>query len=209
MKTRDTQWFDDQHTELASQGQSWGTAEMYQSKLNCLQWCCDDQDIPQTASILDLGCGAGELASLLRESGFLHVDGVDISKAAILQAESANSGNFTVTDFTNPCELKRKYDCIFDTDCFQMIIENPKRRAFLANVKAHLKGGGVFLIGLNSTKEGVDPHIVVEEHIQYFCPSRDEYIGEVCSAGFRVAASRDLPARNTTKCYRWTEIVFK
>ena len=209
MKTRDAQWFEEQHSELASRGQSWGNAQMYANKLNCLQWCCREQVIANTACMLDLGCGAGDLASLLAANGFSHVDGVDISPSAIQKAGSTNSGSFSVADFSEPCELKRKYDCIFDTDCFHMVIEMARRQVFLSNVKANLDAGGVFLTGINSRMPDIDPYVTLGEHVQYFWPSREEYINEVCAAGFRVAGQRELPSRNKTKCDGWVELIFK
>lgn len=209
MRTRDRQWFDSQYADLGSRGKSWGTAEMYLNKLDCLQWCFTTQAIPSTASILDLGCGAGELASLLARNGFPHVDGLDISAVAISRAQLANSGRFQVADFSLPCGLGRKYDCIFDTDCFQMVIGKEKRRSFLANVIGNLKGTGVFLTGVNSTRDGVSPHVVVQEHVQYFWPTTEAYVDEVCEAGLQLVQQRHLPPRNRKHCDRWSELVFK
>ncbi len=55
---------------------------------------------------------------------------------------------------------------------------------------------GVFLTGVNSRLEGIDPYIVVGEDVQYFWSTTEECVAEVRKSGFRVVARRHLPTRN-------------
>ena len=38
----------------------------------------------RTARILDIGCGAGELVAMLRDNGYQHTRGIDISEEQVL-----------------------------------------------------------------------------------------------------------------------------
>jgi heme-degrading monooxygenase HmoA len=71
-------------------------------------------------SILEIGCGAGQGAAWLARQGFA-VTGIDISAAAINQAQSKFRGQsgltFCVADVTARNTLDRTFDTIVDSGC--------------------------------------------------------------------------------------------
>jgi cyclopropane fatty-acyl-phospholipid synthase-like methyltransferase len=209
MQTRPTDWFNDEHAKLLKDGRSWGNDAMYQAKLECLDWCLGTTGLTKGARILDVGCGTGELAGRLRQNGYGAVDGIDISAVAIEHATRSQPGTFLTMDFTLPARLGTSYDCIYDTDCLHMVIRPEARSAFLKNVRNHLPDHGVFLTGVNASKEGVDPYVEVDGVIQYYWPRKEAFLAEVVACGFQLVAARDLGPRNKKRCEMWSEMIFK
>jgi 2-polyprenyl-3-methyl-5-hydroxy-6-metoxy-1,4-benzoquinol methylase len=209
MQTRETDWFNGEHAKLLKDGRSWGNEAMYQAKMECLDWCIGTTGITKGARILDVGCGTAELAGRLRKNGYEAVDGIDTSAVAIEHAALTQTGTFLTMDFTLPTRLGTAYDCIYDTDCLHMVIRPEARRAFLKNVRNNLREQGVFLTGINASREGVDPYVDVDGVIQYFWPRRAAYLAEVVTSDFHLVASRDLPPRNKKRCEMWSEMIFK
>jgi cyclopropane fatty-acyl-phospholipid synthase-like methyltransferase len=207
-KLRPKDWFDPEHAQLVQEGRSWGTVPMYRAKLASLQWALASRRLSHSCRVLDVGCGTGDLAALLFENGIENVDGFDISSVAIAQASKRARGAFRVVDFSEPSQLPERYDCIFDTDCFQMITTPAARTQFLLNIKSHLAAEGVFLTGLNSSRPGIDPFVTVEDSIQYYWPTRPVFEAELSSVGFTLLDSRTLPPRNTARCDSWHEMLF-
>jgi SAM-dependent methyltransferase len=208
VKTRPADWFDDEHAKLLWEGRVWGTAAMYVAKIDCLAWSLRSAGLGKEARILDVGCGTGELADRLREAGYTRVDGVDISSVAIAHAASAGVGKFRSVDFATPVHLGIQYDCIFDADCLHMVVKRGARKAFLRNVKSHLRTGGIFVTGINSSKPGISPFVEVDGVVQYYWPTKSDFAAEMSSGGFTAVAQRDLPARNQAHCELWCEMVF-
>jgi SAM-dependent methyltransferase len=209
MKTRDANWFDQEYQKLEESGLSWGSDEMYAKKIECLRWCCNMCSISNDVNILDVGCGNGKFATVAYKNGFTKVDGIDISKVAIKQAMARNAGHFIVADFTESIDLRVKYSCIFDTDCFHMVVNMDRRRMFLNNVAKNLGNDGVFLTGINSTRQNENPQIVVDDCHQYYWPTCNDYINELTEMGFFVVCKRILPPRNSKLCDCWVEMAFK
>ncbi|MDO9465351.1 MAG: class I SAM-dependent methyltransferase [bacterium] len=183
MKSRNIEWYNEEYSRLQESGSSWSTPQMYENKLECLNWCCESVGILKTVSILDVGCGAGELAKLLFRNGYSNVDGIDISEVAIKHAVRIHNSTFLSKDFSCPVKLEKEYDCIYDTDCLHMVVGHQARKAFLENVKLNLSENGVFLTGINSSRKDVDPYVVLDGVAQYFWPQKEQYIEEICKAG--------------------------
>lgn len=209
MKTHTTDWFNAEYSALQKDGRSWGNADMYDKKLDCLKWAFDISSLQKDASILDVGCGDGELARTLRRNRYTNIDGIDISEVAIKKALLDKEGDFTAGDFTKEIEFKKKYDCIFDTDCLHMVIEASKRTSFLQNVRNGLHDEGIFLTGINSSKDGLNPYVEIKDVVQYYFPVKSTFAEEVVTSGFELIATRDLPARNKKQCDLWSEMIFR
>lgn len=125
------------------------------------------------ASILDLACGSGTLAILLKLQGYA-VEGLDLSEEILdIAKEKAKINHLTIpfykadmTSFTLP----KKYDmitCFFDSVNF---LKNKKQlKALFSSVLKHLKPNGFFIFDIFSKtmlKEYKD-NLITEENPTY------------------------------------------
>jgi len=98
------------------------------------------------ASVLDLGCGTGELAVTL--SPGRTVTGVDPAPAmlAIARAKPGADGVDFVEGDARSIRLGRRFDLVLLTGhAFQVFLTKDDRRAVLATIAAHLAPGGRFV----------------------------------------------------------------
>ncbi|BCN30914.1 hypothetical protein bsdtb5_22090 [Anaeromicropila herbilytica] len=102
-------------------------------------------------SILELGCGAGDVSIKLAQMGH-KVTGVDFSPTAIKWArEKAKSKDVSIEFITGSvCEEDllsgMKYDLIIDGNCLHCLF-GEERILFYSNVKRLLSKTGIFYIG--------------------------------------------------------------
>lgn len=98
------------------------------------------------ASVLDLGCGTGELAVALADRR--QVVGVDPAPAMLEIARAkpgAGSVDFIAGD-ARTLRLSRRFDLVVLTGhAFQVFLTEDDRRAALATIAAHLAPGGRFI----------------------------------------------------------------
>ena len=98
------------------------------------------------ASVLDLGCGTGELAAAL--AGGRSVTGVDPA-AAMLEIARGRPGGEPVTWVVadaRSVRLDRRFDLVLLTGhAFQVFLTADDQRAALATIAAHLAPGGRFI----------------------------------------------------------------
>ena len=102
----------------------------------------------KAASVLDLGCGTGQLAVALAEGDRRQVTGVDPA-AAMLDVARGRPGGERVTWVLEDARNAR-LDCRFDLivmtgHAFQVFLTRDDRRAVLETVAAHLEPGGRFV----------------------------------------------------------------
>lgn len=95
----------------------------------------------RSGKALDIGCGTGQLASLLVERGF-DVYGVDLSENAIEQASKRTKGRFEVRDIEKDFP-EGKFDLISCKLVFAFI---QNKQIFFQNVAEHLSDDGQFLL---------------------------------------------------------------
>jgi SAM-dependent methyltransferase len=115
---------------------------------------------PEGASVLEIGCGEGNLAGVLVGLGVRYT-GLDFSSHAIERArermpEAAGEAAFYVADILDPPDVVagRTYDLILDQACLHMFVVDEDRRRYLAVVRGLLKPGGVFIL----TNQARDEH---------------------------------------------------
>jgi 2-polyprenyl-3-methyl-5-hydroxy-6-metoxy-1,4-benzoquinol methylase len=98
------------------------------------------------ASVLDVGCGIGHYAGVLRDAGVRSYTGVDIVDTlfAGLRARFP-SFTFEEVDVTSK-ELPGMHDLIIMLDVSQHISNSEKFRGAMDNLKRHLKPGGTIVI---------------------------------------------------------------
>lgn len=101
----------------------------------------------QPRSILDIACGTGEHARILRETYGYDVDGIDLQPNLVEIAQSKNpSGDFTVADMRD-FHLPRKYDaitCLFSSLGYAETLDG--LAATIQSIARHLQPGGWLLI---------------------------------------------------------------
>ncbi len=121
-------------------------------------------EFPPAGSVLDVGCGTGELALALARRG-LAVMGVDFSEAAIAKArakaESANpeiSGplEFMVGDALHPSELKEQFGAVVDSGFYHQFGQQ-ERQTFVEELAATLESRGRYYL-LGFAFESPFPH---------------------------------------------------
>ena len=92
-------------------------------------------------NVLDLGCGPGQFATLLRDKGFTKYSGIDFSQKSIeIARRVCPEFEFTVADLSDPNTLRdREYDCVLaleflehvENDVAILDCVNPGTRAVL------------------------------------------------------------------------------
>jgi SAM-dependent methyltransferase len=105
--------------------------------------------VPGAASLLELGCGSGQILAALTEVPSLI--GIDRSSQMLARARArvprARLINADITDF----DLGERFDaviCVFDT--LNHLTEPERWRALFDRAAAHLRAGGLFAFDVNT-----------------------------------------------------------
>jgi len=189
---------DRRYRELRDQGApGWDTADVYREREIDLALAIAALEPGAGKRVLELGCGAGNIASSLVERGF-DVTGIDISPTAVAWAtERAIPGTrFMVGDLVS--EIPGEYDLVIDGHCLHCIIGDDRAR-MLANVHRALVPGGSFFVAtmcgeitIPALRACFDPvtRCQVVDGIAYrFIGDADELLGELRGAGFEIVCS--------------------
>lgn len=185
----------------------WDVAEGLQRDLQLLDAALAWPGCPRGGTLLEIGCGAGNVALHLARRGW-SVHGVDIAPTAVAWARdhAAREGlaaRFDVADvLTLEGVADAQFDLVLDGHCLHCIIGNDRARV-LAAVRRVLRPGGALLVRTmcNQVPAPLRPHFDAATR----CLLRDgvasRYIGraedilrELEGAGFVVARSQVLPA---------------
>lgn len=97
--------------------------------------------------VIDIGCGPGQFANMLAETGFGNYLGIDFSKQAIKQAREINK--LHLEKFRFECLDIYKYDFFSEKDAQFVIMETmehiEKDVEFLVSLKTHNQGKKVII----------------------------------------------------------------
>jgi 2-polyprenyl-3-methyl-5-hydroxy-6-metoxy-1,4-benzoquinol methylase len=108
----------------------------------------EDGWFPPGGSVLDIGCGSGEIAAWLARRGF-NVLGVDFAPSAIAKAQSAHAGaeglSFEVVDIAREAPPGGPFDALVDRGCLQGVLPE-HRPAYVRHVASVAKPGAHFLL---------------------------------------------------------------
>jgi SAM-dependent methyltransferase/GNAT superfamily N-acetyltransferase len=118
----------------------------YKPNPNLVEWIELNKSIIKSGSCLVVGCGLGDDAEYLAETG-LEVDSFDISATAISLCKKRDSNsrvNYFVDDITK-LENKKKYDFIFEAYTLQVLPFDLRQKALL-NFANLLNKEGLLLI---------------------------------------------------------------
>lgn len=189
---------DARYRKLRDEGApGWDTADGYRDREVELAWALAARQPTGGNRVLELGCGAGNIAGWLVERGF-DVTGIDISPAAIAWAtERAIPGaRFIVGDLV--AEIPGNYDLVIDGHCLHCIIGDDRAR-MLANVRGALVPGGCLFVAtmcgeitLPALRACFDPgtRCQVVDGISYrFIGDAEEILGELRASGFEIVCS--------------------
>lgn len=102
---------------------------------------------PQAQTILDVACGTGEHAKILRDQYDFKVDGIDLDDKLVALAKHKNtSGNFYCADMVD-FSLGKTYDvvmCLFSSIGYVKTLDRVIYT--LERFKAHTNDGGIILV---------------------------------------------------------------
>lgn len=108
----------------------------------------EDGWFPAGASVLDIGCGGGEIAAWLAHQGY-QVVGADFSEAAIAMARAAHPDvpglTFEVLDISRRAPGSGKFDAFLDRGCLHNV-EHERRVDYVRNVVTAARPGARFLL---------------------------------------------------------------
>ena len=122
-------------------------------------------------SVLDSGCGTGDIALFFASRGNT-VTGVDyldeaIRRAKLKAAERGQSATFLVKDATKLNEWNERFDNVVDSGLFH-VFSDDDRKKYVAGLATVLKPGGrLFLMCFSNDEPGTDgPRRVSKQELQ-------------------------------------------
>jgi SAM-dependent methyltransferase len=142
--------------------------------------------MPDKASILDLGCGAGKpIAAYFLAQGH-RVIGLDASKAMIeLAREALPNGDWRAGDM-RALDLEDRFDGIIGWHSFFHLTQD-EQRATLPKIAAHLKPRGALMLTVG-TSDGEVEGQVADDPIYHSSLNQDEYRAILARLGLEVLA---------------------
>ena len=102
----------------------------------------------QTVTLLDIGCGSGEMLDFFISKGFSpqNLTGIDLSETRICRAQKQHkSVNFIKDDALTFSLKESKFDMVTAFDLFSHLSKKEQILQGLSNVYIHLEKDGVFL----------------------------------------------------------------
>jgi ubiquinone/menaquinone biosynthesis C-methylase UbiE len=142
---------DEAYKKRRARGQAgWDTAEGYEESLAILERSLQAKYVPKSGKLLELGCGAGNIALWPAKKGYA-MYGVDIAPTAIEWAREKAKKHHLQMDFRVGSVLDLKeypddfFDFVLNGHCFHCII-GEDRKLFLTSAFRVLKPKGFFHI---------------------------------------------------------------
>lgn len=200
---------DRQYQKLrAAEKPGWNDDDVIAENLAVLAEVFQSPHFPRTGRLLEMGCGAGDMALGLAALGY-SVSGVDISPAAVDWArdkarERGLSADFQVGNVLDLADyVDGRFDVVLDGHCLHCII-GADREDFLASARRVLKPGGVLHINTmcgdhfaNRFPEQFDPESRFQiwngVALRYFGHTED-ILAEVRAAGLEIIQSKVVPS---------------
>ncbi len=201
---------DGEYRRRRAQGRNgWDDKQGFQETVSSIDTFLADLPLPSAPTLIEFGCGAGNLALHFAARGF-RVTGFDIAPYAIEWARQKASelgvnASFNTADLTHDLDpLPSPADIVLDGHCLHCII-GPDREAFLRNVKRCLKSTGVFHVNTMCGNphppfdRGFDPVsrcIVIRGMAMRYFGTVESILQELIQAGFDIDQQRVTPAQH-------------
>lgn len=109
----------------------------------------------EVATLLELGCGSGANACLLRPR--FEMELVDLSEAMLQQCRRLNPNVSTHVGDMRTIRLGRRFDAVFAHDAVSYMLTPEDVRALARTAAAHLQPGGVALLCPDDLRENYEP----------------------------------------------------
>lgn len=119
------------------------------------------------ASILDFGCGFGQLLNALGKAGYSHIEGADINPAAIAHLRNLSMVVHNLEELTNFYEdFAERYDYVVMSHVLEHF---PKEEAIpqLTRVRRLLKPGGALIIMVPNAQSNTGCYWAYEDFTHY------------------------------------------
>jgi SAM-dependent methyltransferase len=195
---------DRRYRELRTAGaDGWETPQDFAERTRELDWIIDALAPCEGKRVLELGCGAGNVATWLAARG-LDVTGVDISPTAIdwARERAVPRTRFVVGDVVRDLGVAGPYDAVIDGHCLHCIIGDDRARV-LDNVRFRLARGGVLVVA-TMCGEVTSPALaacfdtasrcqVVDGIARRYIGDAEAILDELRAAGYAVMRSTVLP----------------
>jgi len=141
-------WFDSPYYALLYRDRNDSEAEHF------IRLLIDHLELADRARVLDLACGKGRHSIQLQKMGY-RVVGVDLSANSISAAKQhENEDLHFLRDDMRHFDLGIQFDCIVNLFTSFGYFNNPDdNQLVLANVKRHLKPGGLFVMDFFNEKK--------------------------------------------------------
>ncbi len=190
------------------------TPEITQETITTLEKALGVGHAPQKGTLLELGCGAGNIGLWFAQKGY-EVYGIDIAPTAIDWAKEKAKEQGLKADFRagNVVDLKDYKDNFFnfllDGHCLHCII-GEDRKKFLENSRRILNPGGFLLVNTmcgeitnQEMKKQFDPQsrcIVTKGMTSRYIGLAEDIVNEVKQAGFNVLHWEVEPRKDQDDC---------
>ena len=140
--------------------------------------------LPDGATILDVGCGAGEpIAAYFRQGGY-HVTGVDFSDAMLGIARTRHpDGDWRHADMRS-LDLPERFDGIVSWNSFFHLTQ-AEQRSTLPRFAAHLAPQGALMLTVGDRAGEVTGH-VGDDRVYHSSLSPNEYTQQLDSLGLDI-----------------------
>lgn len=121
--------------------------------------------LPTSAAILEIGCSGGPLQQRLREAGFQHLTGIDISETAIALAHQRQIPNVSVMDGARLDFPDASFDLVVASDVLEHIEDEQQA---LREWRRVLRPGGQLLVYVPAYPQLWSQHDVVNRHFRRY-----------------------------------------
>tara|TARA_B100001250_G_scaffold82964_1_gene68459 strand:- start:7858 stop:8589 length:732 start_codon:yes stop_codon:yes gene_type:complete len=156
----------------------------------------------ENSFFLDLGCGAGRHSIYLNQKGF-HVDGVDLSKKSLKQAEEHQNEKlkFHLKDMRDFC-FQNKYDIIINLfTSFGYFEDDQDNKKVFSNIEKSLKINGYFIIDFFNS------HKIIRELKDYEIKKIDDIMFKIKRRQDGKFVYKDIYITDRKNSYTFTEKV--
>lgn len=121
--------------------------------------------LPTTASVLEIGCSGGPLLLQLRQAGYTHLTGIDVSSRAIATAQQRGLADVHVMDGTRLEFADNSFDLVIASDVLEHIEDEATA---LREWHRVLRPGGQLLVFVPAHAFLWSQHDVVNHHYRRY-----------------------------------------